>query len=360
MSTEYDFFTWKQIWKTYVSKRIEHKDLDWNITNIRYVSRVLDSEEIWWEIKEKWKVILRVTSSEREEIVAKVLEKNNWVYVLTIQRYTKETWMPHKIYFSFVWNEIKILKDFIDSICLLNFDWEQKKKVSNEDLNHIKKLFWDSNKKQIIELVSKNNLLPDDILSWIEYNKRKKSLEDFEEMLKWNLLEGKWQKWFENKDNSWILWTNFVEILDDRRIDVENIADFLMKSYDGFLDIVEIKRPEWWLNFWSTTQDHWNLIPHQDLIKAITQSLNYLYEIERESNSQKFSERVWWVKVVKPRITLIFWRSNTWWENEKRAYRILNSSYHNLSIITFDHVLERAKMILKNEEKNNGIDDIPF
>ncbi len=52
--------------------------------------------------------------------------------------------------------------------------------------------------------------------------------------------------------------------------------------------------------------------------------------------------------VVKPRSTLVFGRSYQWKEEENEAYRILNSGYHNLLIITYDHVLDRAKRILKN------------
>nr|WP_252509275.1 hypothetical protein [Acinetobacter colistiniresistens] len=42
----------------------------------------------------------------------------------------------------------------------------------------------------------------------------------------------------------------------------------------------------------------------------------------------------------------MYGRSNDWNKDQIKAFRILNSSYHNLSVITFDHVLERAKRIL--------------
>jgi hypothetical protein len=55
-------------------------------------------------------------------------------------------------------------------------------------------------------------------------------------MLDKNLLEGAWQKWFEA--NSWVLGSQFVRIIEERRIDTESISDFLMEAYDGFLDVV--------------------------------------------------------------------------------------------------------------------------
>jgi len=113
----------------------------------------------------------------------------------------------------------------------------------------------------------------------------------------------------------------------------------------AFFDIIEIKRPEGSLRFWADGQDHGNWIPSADLTKAITQATRYIYEVEREANSVKFLERVRFVKTIKPRCVLIFGRSREWSDDQREAYRILNSSYHNLTIMTYDHVLERAKQI---------------
>jgi hypothetical protein len=119
-----------------------------------------------------------------------------------------------------------------------------------------------------------------------------------------------------------------------------------MESYDGFLDIVEIKRPEGCLQFWQNTQDHCNYVPHSDLIKAITQATKYIHEVERQADSIDFFNRVGGIKTIKPRCILIYGRSFEWNEEQQEAFRILNSSYHNLSIMTFDHILDRAKKIL--------------
>lgn len=83
-----------------------------------------------------------------------------------------------------------------------------------------------------------------------------------------------------------------------------------------------------------------------DLIKAITQASTYINEVEREANSAKFQRRVDSIKTVKPRCILIFGRSLDWNLDQKESYRILNSSYHNLTILTYDHVLARSKRVL--------------
>ncbi len=216
------------------------------------------------------------------------------------------------------------------------------------NLEHIKALFGNPDKTALLDFVSKNNLLPEDLLVNLEHQKRVRAIDQFEEMLSQDLVEDKWQKWF--KDNQWVLGTEFVKVLDERDIDTEHITDYLMQAYDGFVDVVEIKRPDGGLRFWASALDHDNHVPSSDLTKAISQATRYLYEVEREANSVKFLERVGNVKTVKPRCVLVFGRSHDWNSDQKESYRILNASYHNLTVMTYDHVLARAKRIL-------GIDD---
>lgn len=221
-------------------------------------------------------------------------------------------------------------------------------------LTHLKAIFDNPDKQKVLDFIATNNILPDDLIAGLQSQTRIKAVNEFELILNKNLVEQKWQEWF--KKNDWVLGSEFVRILDEREIDTANIADYLMEAYDGFLDIIEIKRPDSRLKFWSDMQDHGNYVPAQDLIKAITQATKYIYEVEREANSVKFLERVGNTKTIKPRCVLIFGRSNTWNDDQKEAYRILNSGYHNLSIMTYDHVLSRAKRILGIDQ----VEDIPF
>ncbi|MDO8592739.1 MAG: DUF4263 domain-containing protein [bacterium] len=145
-----------------------------------------------------------------------------------------------------------------------------------------------------------------------------------------------WQKFFSN--NSWILGSDFVEILDERRLDVDDITDYLLKSFDGFVDIVELKLPS--ASFWTT-----EIIPKCELTKATMQCNRYILQTERRINDLEFSKKVKNTPIVKPRITLIYGRSNNWIDVHREAYRVLNSSYSNLNIITYDHLLERAKRL---------------
>lgn len=241
-------------------------------------------------------------------------------------------------------------------------------KFDQKSLGHLKAIFNNPDKQKILDFIAENEVLPDDLIIGIQNQIRIKAILDFETMLNQNLVEQKWQEWF--KKNDWVLGSEFVRILDEREIDTANITDYLMQAYDGFLDIVEIKRPEGNLMFWAEGQDHGNYVPSSDLTKAITQATKYIYEVEREANSVKFLEKIGNVKTIKPRCILIYGRSNDWNNDQREAYRILNSSYHNLTIMTYDHVLNRAKRILgikeereenkESETKKNTPDYIPF
>src|SRR6185369_2902233 len=91
---------------------------------------------------------------------------------------------------------------------------------------------------------------------------RRVAVEEFQRLLGTNANEHEFQPWF--KANAWVLGSDCVRILDDRRIDVRNIADFVVEGYDGRADVVELKRPG--LRFWEADKDHDNYVPHPHLL----------------------------------------------------------------------------------------------
>ena len=212
--------------------------------------------------------------------------------------------------------------------------------------------------EEIAVQLLESGVFSDNISLVIESIKRKNALQEFNEAIDKNYTESYWQDWFEK--NKWILGSEYLKILDERTIDSNNIADYLMEAFDGFLDVVEIKKPNG-LKFWMESLDHNNYVPSSDLIKAITQCQNYLYEIERESNSAKFLERTQGTKIIKPRCLLVFGRSKNWNDRQKEAYRILNSSFNQINILTYDHLLARAKNIMGFENAlYEDESEIPF
>lgn len=261
---------------------------------------------------------------------------------------------------TLTFEEFKNLVDYIEQYYKpLELEVEKFIPVNNTDSKQLLLQFKSivNSDEEIATQLIDSGLLSDKIYIAIDFIRKQKSIESFNEAIGKDYPEKYWQDWFEN--NKWILGSEYIEILDERRIDNSNIADYLVKAFDGFLDIVEIKKPNG-LKFWSDTKDHDNYIPSSDLIKAITQCQNYLYEIERESNSAKFLERTNGTKIIKPRCLLVFGRSNDWSEDKQKAFRILNSSYTQISIMTYDHLLSRANRILGINDNNIIDDDLPF
>lgn len=218
------------------------------------------------------------------------------------------------------------------------------KPFSKGNAKQLKKIFSLSKKKKLLSFIAKNKIIPSDIELGLIQSSKIRAVAKFSKLLTQDKLENTWQKWFE--ENPWVLGSDFVRVLDERRIDSKNITDFLVEGYDGFLDIIEIKRPGGSLNFWANKRDHGNYIPHTELIKAITQSAIYIHEVELKADSSKFSKSIDNIRVIKPRCTLVYGRSNDWDEEKFEAFRILNSSYHNITILTYDQVLARAERLL--------------
>ncbi len=215
--------------------------------------------------------------------------------------------------------------------------------LSEEQAEQARTLFAHPDREQLVDVLLSNDLLPEDLLHALDYRRRANAVCELEEMLERDLVESNWQRFFEEHD--WILGSEFVQML-EREIDVDHIADFLVQAYDGFLDLIEIKRPGGTMRFWADALDHGHHVPHSDLTKAITQAQRYIFEVEREANSVKTLERMQGVKAVKPRCTLVYGRSRDWTAEQTEAYRILNASQHSLSILTYDHVLDRARRML--------------
>lgn len=185
---------------------------------------------------------------------------------------------------------------------------------------------------------------------------RNNAVQEFERSLGKEQTESFWQNWFAK--NKWVLGSEYLNILPERDIDAHDIADYLMRSIDGFLDVVEIKRPE--LPMWAGPDSHGNYYPSSQLTAAISQCLNYLYRIELQSNSVEFMERVAGTKTVKPQCMLVYGRSDGWGEDKLKALRILNAAYHQLHIITYDQLLIRAKQLLGLPDQQDTDEHLPF
>lgn len=217
---------------------------------------------------------------------------------------------------------------------------DENKYISLDDVN-MSELVKEKpeNISKLIEIAISEDLDLSDVNKLIEISDRKKALNEFYKLYKEDATENKWQQWFQK--NNWVFGSDFISISEDRRIDVEHITDFIVKNLDGFVDVIEIKRPGESATFFEAKKDHGNLIPSQYLTKAITQLVNYLSELEKRANDIDTTERIG--KILKPRGILIYGNSKNWGDEEYKAFRLLNDSLTNVSILTYNMVYNRAK-----------------
>ena len=216
---------------------------------------------------------------------------------------------------------------------------DKNKYISLEDIN-MSELVKEKpeNISKLIEVALSENIDLSDVNKLIEISDRKKAIREFSENYKEDATEKVWQQWFQK--NSWVFGSDFVNVSDDRRIDVKNIADFIVENIDGFVDVIEIKRPGDSAKFFENNRDHGNLIPSSDLTKAITQLSNYLSTLEKKVNDIDTTKRIG--KILKPRGILIFGNSKDWTDDEFAAFRLLNFSLVNINIFTYNMVYQRA------------------
>lgn len=294
-----------------------------------------------------------------QAILMKIPRENNEspYYSLKIGRYrnfieTPETLNP-KSELTLDNDELNSLIDYISEnyapIRLGEGDYIDISGGNEKLITSFKKLL--DREKDAAALLLKTGVLSENVLLAASTIARREALEFFKKNLDEDKPESFWQKWFEK--NKWVLGTDFAEIIDERNIDTKHIADYLTCAYDGFVDIVEIKKPNG-IPFWASSMDHGNYVPSTELVQAITQCQNYLYAIEKRSNDAEFQERTN-SKVIKPRCVLVFGRSKDWNDEQREAYRILDSSYTQLSILTYDHLLVRAENVLGIANSSNQI-----
>jgi hypothetical protein len=207
-----------------------------------------------------------------------------------------------------------------------------------------------------------NDLTTEDVIA-IGY--RKKQLKIFDEMLKNNLIESDWQKFFEK--NEWIfgygLDYRFIES-SNREVDVGYGAiDFA--SFNKFSVLVEIKTPQTSLLKNAKNQkspnrvDAWSL--SEELIEATSQILAYKanWQIEQESrkNKEKYGDNF---LTADPKAILVIGKFCDLDKNvsdlknkriTKETFELFRRDSRNIEIITFDELYERARFIVDGKKK---------
>ncbi|MDR6726938.1 hypothetical protein J2W91_005463 [Paenibacillus amylolyticus] len=151
------------------------------------------------------------------------------------------------------------------------------------------------------------------------------------------------QNWIER--NLWIFGVEYIKKHDARKIGLFSEGDLLMESVDGYLDLIELKRPSH--NLLKFDSSHNCYYPHSDLSMVIGQSLFYLQKLEEYKLNL---EREYSIKVIMPRIKIIVGSNRHFDDAQRDCFRILNSKLNSIQVITYDDLVSYGYLILKQYE----------
>lgn len=240
------------------------------------------------------------------------------------------------------------LKKFLDRVFSTDFNDIAKKKINidsflntNPDFKTIKISQKDFEDIMACNIEQINNY---DII--IEINKRKKAIERLKEIInncKSYKNEVEITKFLKN--NLWMFNNDYVFFSENNAINSQNILDLVPTTHDGFVDIIELKLPT--VTILHYDKSHKNYYPSAELTRAISQCMNYIFEMEKLTIEHS--------NYFKPKATIIIGNSKESNNDEIKFLRLLNSSYHNIKIYTFQQLLIKAENSLKYLEKSSDI-----
>ena len=137
--------------------------------------------------------------------------------------------------------------------------------------------------------------------------------------------------------------------------------DFILVDTNGFVDILEIKKPDVRLITKQASYRN-NYVPVVELSGAVQQIEKYIYCLTSIETSQKtvleklrdgLPERMV-PQVVSPKGMLLIGRSKDFNEQQKRDFEIIKRQYKNIAdIMTYDDLLKRISNIVSSLEMKN-------
>ena len=151
--------------------------------------------------------------------------------------------------------------------------------------------------------------------------------------------EAKLQKWFES--HPWIFGSEYVGRIDRRQFGIDTQGDFLLRTADSFIDVFELKRPTATILRWEESHTTW--VPAKALADVLGQALKYMESLD--DNKFQLRDR-FGLPVVYPRVRVVIGSSATWDDHQRRALRRLNAHLNGIEVLTFDHVLARADVMI--------------
>ncbi len=265
------------------------------------------------------------------------------------------------------------LINFIRSAKNVDVPKERLVTVSVEDLDILKKvahhkdfvgevlrIFSSPDDQDILLDASRDDV--EDLLASVKHARNKKALMEVNELVSNDTSS---EKTLENwiKENEWVFGIEYLRKMDTTKIGLHSDTDFLVESLDGFIDLIELKKANVKLFNWDNS--HKCYYPTFDLSYVLGQTVHYIDRME-EYRHQLLDEDG--LNVLKPRAKIVIGRSEDMDEKERAALRRFNDTLHNIEILTYTEIIQRAEKIVAHcstkdtDSTNDGSSDlnVPF
>ena len=146
------------------------------------------------------------------------------------------------------------------------------------------------------------------------------------------------------KEHSWLFGSNYIEVKSKPEPNPKDHPDFLLKRYDGFHDVVEIESA----NDSLFAPKSKRLKMTTALKDAVSEIMDYIDAYIQETMKQFYVEQR---EVYKPKGLVIIGKRK---KGEERELKQLNSFLHDIEVITFNDLIERANKRLDLIRKHKG------
>lgn len=176
------------------------------------------------------------------------------------------------------------------------------------------------------------------------YARQHLAVEELRALMAAGAEESAFQRLFEQ--HHWMLGSQYLGRASDRTIVLGDQQDFILRSSDGFFDIVEIKRPT--ADIVRYDESHKNWYPSVDLSKVLGQVLAYLSHLDANLHNIAYTKQI---QVYRARATIVIGVLGDEHLEQRKALRDLNASLSRVRVITFTEVLWTARQLLESTRK---------
>lgn len=306
------------------------------------IESITISDTVETKITKKSKQInITITKNDYEEYLASC----NEIYRENSSRLKEASWRGLSRLFPKifpVWNKSEYIKNTISKA--LQTD-DIINNLSIQDIQEIAKIIPSlMDKSTAINKTVLDKMLFTDIRNKATKIKLTSIIQRYEDLLsKKTQKESDWQTFL--KDNMLFFNSSYIQLIEKCNISTKiTLPDFILIDQFQFVDIFEIKRPDFECIKYDKSHD--NYYWSEEACKAIAQVEKYIYEMENNANAliTNFKEEGLELKIIRPRgFVLISRRSLLSNAKSIKNFRLLSSTLKNVQVILYDDFLEAIK-----------------